>query len=138
MKEITIQLTEKCNLSCSYCFAGSQRGAEISADDLKYFMEFCAKNGVESIHVTGGEPTLYSNFANCIEELAKKFYLVIYSNFTVQDTIKKLNLRDRDLIFLVNINPRENKCENCSYAKFLFGCGCPIENSYKVEESLCT
>ncbi len=62
MKEITIQLTEKCNLSCEYCFAENKRGSEISADDLNYFIDFCKKNAVESIHVTGGEPTLYSNF----------------------------------------------------------------------------
>ncbi len=108
MREITIQLTERCNLACKYCFAGNKSGAEISADNLNFFIDFCKKNAVESVHVTGGEPTLYRNFSNCIEELAKNFYLVIYSNFTVQDTIKNLNLRDSDLIFLVNINPREN------------------------------
>ena len=50
---------------------------------------------------------IFGNFKNCIENLAEIAYLVIYSNFTVQDMIKKLNLRDGDLIFLVNINPRE-------------------------------
>lgn len=108
MKEITVQLTEKCNLSCQYCFAGSKSGAEISADDLKYFMDFCAKNSVESIHITGGEPTLYSDFPRCIKNFSELAYLVIYSNFTVENMIQNLNLRNGDLIFLVNINRREN------------------------------
>lgn len=108
MTEITIQLTENCNLSCPYCFAGKKSGAEICADDLNFFIDFCRKNKIESVHITGGEPMLFSDFKNCVESLAAFSYLVIYSNFTAQDMIKNLNLRDGDLIFLVNINPREN------------------------------
>ena len=100
MREITIQLTERCNLACPYCFAGSKSGAEISGDDLNFFVDFCAKNAVESM--------MFSDFRRCIEKMSAQFYLVVYSNFTVQDMIRSMNLRGRDLIFLVNINQREN------------------------------
>ena len=32
------------------------------------------------------------------------------------------------------MSPKSSKCEKCSHSKSLFGCGCPIESSYKIKE----
>lgn len=107
MKEITIQLTEKCNLNCEYCFADQKSQKCISEDDITFFISFCTKNKVNSIHITGGEPTLYNLFSKYTEKMSDIAYLVIYSNFTVNNTLKNTNLNNKDVIFLVNINNRD-------------------------------
>lgn len=104
MKEITIQLTEQCNLSCPYCFAPKQCATEISDQNFSRFIEFCRDNRIESIHVTGGEPTLHTHALKYIRCLAETAYVVVYTNFTVSRFIERLDIRESDMIFLININ----------------------------------
>lgn len=80
LKEITIQLTDRCNLSCPYCFAPKNFRKDLSKNNLDQFISFCLKDLPECIHITGGEPSLHDNFVDILALLSEIAPLVVYSN----------------------------------------------------------
>lgn len=55
----TIMLTDRCNLRCVMCGQWRRRpGPELSTEDWKYVIDDLARNGIRSIHFSGGEPLL--------------------------------------------------------------------------------
>jgi sporulation killing factor system radical SAM maturase len=60
----SLQLTNACNLHCSFCYAGSGRAypGELKADDWVKVVERLATAGVAAITMTGGEPTAVAGF----------------------------------------------------------------------------
>ena len=76
-KDLRISITDRCNFRCSYCMP--EDGLEWSPrEDLLTFEEIeriagllVDRFGVESIRITGGEPTVRANLADLINRLAK-------------------------------------------------------------------
>lgn len=106
MKEITIQFTEKCNVSCPFCFAPIKSEAMLSENDYIEFYRFCEQEqDIDVIHITGGEPTLNPNFGKYISELSKLASIVVYTNFLKSGVVEDMDVKDtQDVVFLVNIN----------------------------------
>jgi len=73
LKEIDLFITEKCNLQCSFCSINADFNSknELKYETVKEFIEFCKKKGVTDIHITGGEPTLHSNYKEIIQLILK-------------------------------------------------------------------
>lgn len=75
-KELTIVVTDKCNLGCFYCYEDKQQWKNMSNDVInqtKIFVEkFINCSPTNSLHVVwfGGEPTLN---LSCVEELSSCF-----------------------------------------------------------------
>ena len=110
--EVTIQFTDKCNIICPYCFAGTKNSNMLSIDNFNTFIDFCKRESLDVIHVTGGEPSLNLNFADYINRLSKMAQLVIYTNFTKENLIDGINSDNpNDITFLVNMNTR-NFCSS--------------------------
>jgi len=61
---VSLQLTNACNLHCSFCYAGSGRAypGELKAEHWIKVIERLATAGVAAITLTGGEPTAVSGF----------------------------------------------------------------------------
>jgi sporulation killing factor system radical SAM maturase len=61
---ISLQLTNACNLHCSFCYAGSGRAypGELKADEWVKVIERLATASVAAITLTGGEPTAVPGF----------------------------------------------------------------------------
>jgi len=59
--EIKLQLTEKCNFDCSFCFnkQGSALQNSLSKKDAEKTISKIAEEGIEKIRFTGGEPLLH-------------------------------------------------------------------------------
>ena len=62
--EIKVQLTEKCNYTCSFCF--NRQGNNSSCGDMqketaKKIISKIASEGIEKVRFTGGEPLLHPN-----------------------------------------------------------------------------
>jgi uncharacterized protein len=57
---LVLGITEKCNLDCSYCYAGGPGNRSMSTEVIKKSIDF-ALSQAESVHVqfSGGEPLLY-------------------------------------------------------------------------------
>ena len=108
LQEITIQFTEQCNLSCSYCFASGKTTGMLSQDDFNTFLNFCLKEKMDVIHITGGEPSLNPHFSYFVSKLAEISSLVVYTNFTTKDEIKGIICeKASEIVFLVNITSQK-------------------------------
>lgn len=57
-----LQLTNRCNLSCSYCYTESgpkASGGELSIDQARQALDAVAGSGGRVVHLSGGEPTIW-------------------------------------------------------------------------------
>ncbi|WP_165786810.1 radical SAM protein [Aliarcobacter cryaerophilus] len=72
-RQLSIMLTKKCNLECSYCYA-SKGESELDWDLLKNILEVAHKMNVLDITLGGGEPTLYSRFDDLVKLVNDKYY----------------------------------------------------------------
>ena len=86
-------LTERCNLSCSYCRSHSNPSVHFSYDEAKCALQKAYARGHRTMYVTGGEPMLWSDGTYSLVDIlayARKlgfFYLGVYTNGTRPLTI---------------------------------------------------
>ena len=71
---ILIEITERCNLTCPTCFAGSspQHSHMMSLDEFTRQVDQLVaggKSGSDMIQLSGGEPTIHPQFMEMIELL---------------------------------------------------------------------
>ena len=114
-KMITIQFNERWCIRCPYCFAGNSeiRPADhpLSEENFQRFMDFCIRNDVDMVRVTGGEPFLHSQAWRMLEQL-KRFQLNILTNLVVPHCVEKMNPQKGRVAFLINYNDRQQYTEN--------------------------
>jgi len=85
-KKIYIEITNKCNLNCSYCKNNKRKNKELSIDEFRYILEKI-HNYTDYIYLhIKGEPLLNKNIINMIHEAAKYNLLV---NLTTNGTLLK-------------------------------------------------
>ena len=78
--EISIELTNECNLKCKHCMNRSKIEDEIcglSDDELDVLIEEFVDNNVEEVYITGGEPTLHPYFFEFVRKLHDNNILVL-------------------------------------------------------------
>ncbi len=90
--EIKIQLTEKCNYNCSFCFNSQSNQSfsrELPFEDAKKIISNAASDGIERIRFTGGEPLLYSKLSEILSFAKKKgIYTMLNTNASLFDEKK--------------------------------------------------
>lgn len=62
---ISVELTRKCNLTCSYCYASANPAnadEELSGSQLIEILSEWIAHGLKGIEITGGEPLLHKDF----------------------------------------------------------------------------
>lgn len=61
---LVVVLTERCNMSCIYCFrsSGEKKCDEISTEEWLDVVDQAASMGIVRCFITGGEPTLHDGF----------------------------------------------------------------------------
>ena len=105
-----ILLTEKCNQSCSYCFAKKKMEEtakkEMSADDIRKIVGFLEKNGQDEIKLMGGEPTLHSQFKEIIDFiLSRGFKIKLFTNSLFsKDLAEWLSRKGGSINYSVNLS----------------------------------
>lgn len=96
-KCFTIEMTDCCNFRCKHCYKEAEA---INSSFLpkqilnKLCKDFCGK--VQAINLTGGEPLLYPNFSEVINELTEHFIVNVTTNGSLisripLEVIKKIN-----------------------------------------------
>jgi len=55
---VHLEISNRCNLSCPYCYVGHKAGAELTAEQWKLILDDLASCGVFQVTFGGGEPTL--------------------------------------------------------------------------------
>lgn len=97
---VFIRLTG-CNLRCTYCDTkyAYNNGTELSKDEiLQIIKDFPFK----FVEITGGEPLLQEDVYPLIDELVKKYYVLLETNGSV--SIERLN---RKVKIIMDIKTRE-------------------------------
>lgn len=100
-------LTNTCNLSCPYCFAGEIRAlaAEyITQEALTCAVTFLKKSCCDEIGLIGGEPTLHPHFVEILSAMADTFNKVfVYSNGICLEKFFPDALKE-NICYLINVN----------------------------------
>lgn len=88
LRIVAIELTDNCNLNCSFCVrnASSQNTKKIPIYKYKKFLEILSNlNSKPDIAITGGEPFLHPNIKEILEETIKSnFRFSINTNGTIE------------------------------------------------------
>lgn len=86
-EKIYIRLNRVCNLSCSFCLA-EKKSQGLSTEQLKTILRILKTHGTNKVKLTGGEPTLRSDFFEIIRySIELGLNTVIYSNLYISDNI---------------------------------------------------
>ncbi len=86
-----IEVTRKCNLSCSFCYEGSNPHCveRMSINDFKLVLENLIEAGITRIQFIGGEPTILKDDLKEMIRLAREHFefIEVYSNgILIDDT----------------------------------------------------
>jgi len=92
---VFFEITDKCNLNCSYCLNDSNKNNSnfVSMEDFKMIIDELFLFGVQELRLTGGEPMLNPFIFEMIEYASNLgMYLSIGTNATIlnEDSIRKM------------------------------------------------
>jgi len=148
-KEVRYILLRKCNHLCTYCHyeRASEENNEIPYNILEREIKNNKKN-IDIVHLTGGEPLLYSSFNKLIDYLNKnKFTSHVTTNGSLIHTklkqLKKItdvhvslpSLNERNYKKITRTNNLEQVLENLCYKKINFEINfLPIKSIHNVLE----
>lgn len=74
----SIEITEKCNLKCRYCYGAfaPDKNTNLSHEDAIRLFAALNKRNVGTVELTGGEPTVNPDFDRILSEACKQFTMV--------------------------------------------------------------
>lgn len=70
LNQVTITLTRKCNLRCSFCYAQKTnylKNSDIEYETLKKIIDFTMESNSKYLVLTGGEPLLYPRLLDILD-----------------------------------------------------------------------
>lgn len=74
LRYLMVEVTSKCNLSCLHCYQGEHHSRELPWPRLKNILQEFEDLGGLRLIVSGGEPLIYSHFAELNEFIKEKDY----------------------------------------------------------------
>lgn len=102
---VTFHLTDQCNIRCKDCHWFSQPiNPTDKLIDYRNYLNWIEKNKkmIRFIKLSGGEPTLYSDFVNLINNIPVEIKVRINSNGINIDVLKQINRRNIELAISKN------------------------------------
>lgn len=72
---ISLELTNKCNLACNYCYQNSSMALNSFLQQPLRLLSFLRENGVRGVELTGGEPLLHPQFEEILKYVSTHFGL---------------------------------------------------------------
>ncbi|CAH2213318.1 radical SAM (seleno)protein TrsS [Tepidibacter aestuarii] len=101
-----IEVTQKCNLNCKFCFANSGKNSEPDIETIKYYYQRVMKaSGNCNIQLSGGEPTLRDDLDEIIKlghDMGFSFIQLNTNGLKLKDLeyVKKLKEAGLNSVFL--------------------------------------
>ncbi|PKL39877.1 MAG: hypothetical protein CVV44_06555 [Spirochaetae bacterium HGW-Spirochaetae-1] len=79
---VSIEISTRCNSSCSHCFARAGRGRDFSLDHdtAAAILREAFTLGYHRLHITGGEPFLYESILELLDEAFSTGYETVFIN----------------------------------------------------------
>ncbi|WP_338600253.1 GTP 3',8-cyclase MoaA [Sulfolobus tengchongensis] len=103
LEDLRITLTHVCNFQCFFCHMEGEEGMEngLNKDEILLVAKVAKKFGINSVKLTGGEPTLRRDLAEIIQglkQLGYKDVSMTTNGFLLKDLAPKLKLAGLDRI----------------------------------------
>lgn len=78
IRVVSVEITEKCNLRCRYCYGAFNPNKQtyLSAKETEVLFNALQKRGVLIIELSGGEPTVNPDFDMILEQACQRFNVV--------------------------------------------------------------
>lgn len=121
--ELIIYPNMNCNLQCKFCFIGNRKNTAIyNASEWGRVLNEAKENGVLSVSILGGEPTLYYDIDKLLLECEKlKINTIITTNaLKIRESTRNIILNSKYITPTVSIQTLDNL--NCLLM------GCKVEN----------
>lgn len=97
MNTMRVYVTERCNADCPSCVnAKSRSNREMPVEKFERLSAYLSENGITTLKMLGGEPSIHSSFFELVE-IAKRYFpkLVIFTNGMI-DFLETIELREKD------------------------------------------
>lgn len=109
---LSLELTRRCNSSCIHCFAGADRNQDdqIPLKAAREIIQEGALAGYRHLHLTGGEPLLYTGVSQVIEDALDAGYesILLNTNGLLLDRQMCLRLAGyHELTLSISLEPNE-------------------------------
>lgn len=69
IKNMSIEITRRCNMSCAHCMRGDMQNVDLSHQDIRNVLKYV--KDIHSLTLTGGEPSLNPEAIRYILKLLK-------------------------------------------------------------------
>ena len=92
-KSVKIHINNECNFNCIYCYSTNNKIDSLKTEDWLNVLDKLSKFNVQTIEVSGGEPTLNKDLHKILKKCEEKnFRVTIYTNGSkiTKDFIKKI------------------------------------------------
>ena len=99
------QLLNTCNYRCGYCFFGPELLGEklrVHAAPAQWEAAFAATGRIWKLHITGGEPSLYPDFAELCARLTRRHTMSLNSNLSHPGIVRFAEAVDPARVDFVN------------------------------------
>lgn len=98
MGKLIIELTDKCNMNCQYCYEKGRnlvRAERKRGDKVSFLNELSQRGDISEVVLTGGEPLLSDNFIDVLHIFSEKTITILTNGLKKiedKDILSKLNL----------------------------------------------
>lgn len=93
---VTLMLTDKCDLKCSYCFFKGKRERDtLPTEKVLDVLRCCAEFGYTNIHLAGGEPFLHPGIMDVIAACSKYDLFTTISTNGIRLTKERIESLER-------------------------------------------
>jgi len=108
-KQVTLALTMNCQLSCPYCISGTTSQSdfrETRPQEVAQLFNWMQNQGIKRLGLTGGEPTLYSNFEHFLDQINDRgFELYLATNGLASKASLNAIKRAKPLCVTMHLTP---------------------------------
>ncbi len=108
-KQVTLALTLNCQLSCQYCISGTSSQSDFHETEpqaIEQLLNWMQAQGIKRLGLTGGEPTLYTDFERFLDQLKDRgFELYLATNGLASKTTLAAIKRAKPLCVTMHLTP---------------------------------
>jgi uncharacterized radical SAM superfamily Fe-S cluster-containing enzyme len=105
MDDISFHLTDDCNIRCKECHWFSDKIMNSGYIPYNVYIDWINNNiqQIKRIRLTGGEPTMYKDFVNLVNNIPDKIWIRVNSNGLNIDKLSQIKNRNK-LELVISIN----------------------------------